>query len=234
MKLDTDNRPIEQLRRFYTKQYSDEQITSFCPPGTNSSLVRRGRAAIDALPDGATVLDLGAGAFYFTGLLQSSYKLNGIDFPNKRIVSVELVPVTKKPHLKTDAIQADGAYLPFQDNVIDLAVSNMAMDFMGDKAGADLLRVLRPGASAHINLMQLDMLPTKLEAMEPSTLSVRQRDTYDSCLYLKENNVLFEDPELLSEKYRKLGFQVASLSQGTSGGRDKWWEVELIKPLTEM
>lgn len=226
----TADRPLVQIARFYTDQYADGRITSYCPEGSNSSLLRKGQQMMETLPDGSHILDLGSGNFYFARLLQAHYKLHHAPPPHVRIISVDYARLVKPPHLKTSAVRADGAKLPFKDSVFEAVVSNLAMDYMGENAIADLLRVLKPGAKAFINLMQEGMLPSTLSRINLSELTIRQRDTYDACKYLADNRLLYNTAYPLQQKYESHGFKVHSLAMGDSQTKDKWWELEVQKP----
>lgn len=224
------DRPLSQIYRFYTGQYADGQITSYCPEGSNRSLLRKVKHMMDQLPTDSRILDLGSGNFYLARLLQVHYKLHNIPTPSVRIVSVDYARITKPTHLETDAIRADGAHLPFQDNVFEGAASNLALDYMGKEAIFDLLRVLKPGARAYINLMQRSMLPSTLSHIDSTELTLRQRDTYDACKYLADNQILHKDADSLQQQYESFGFQVLSLAAGDNQTKDKWWELEVRKP----
>lgn len=90
----------------------------------------------------ATILDLGCGTGYFSEKLRHCY-------PGADIISLDIaynMALYGKEHRGGRFICADGCYLPFQDNSMDLIFSSMAIHWFADLELAirEIKRVLRP------------------------------------------------------------------------------------------
>ncbi|OWV31521.1 malonyl-ACP O-methyltransferase BioC [Halomonas campaniensis] len=119
-----------------------------------------GQRLWDSLPHNAyKVLDLGCGTGYWTQQLAERY-------PHAQITGLDLAPgmLAQARQRYGGAVhwqQGDAAALPLSDHSVDLAFSNLALQWCRDIGAvmAELYRVLRPGGQAHITTL----LPGTLE-----------------------------------------------------------------------
>lgn len=104
--------------------------------------------SIDSLPRPARILDLGAGTGYCTARLADI-------FPEARLYALDIAPDMlhrlrarmDKRGLAIPAIQGDAERLPLADACLDLAFSNLALQWCANLPAvcADIERILRPG-----------------------------------------------------------------------------------------
>lgn len=116
------------------------------------------RATAEAAPEGGTVVDLGSGTgevLVRLAALAPSLRLTGVDVDADMVARAQrkaerMVPRTdgNRPQF----VVADAGALPFADESVDLVVSSYAVHHLPDRhaARAEILRVLKPGATAII------------------------------------------------------------------------------------
>jgi len=122
-------------------------------------LYRRVAADVAAagLPPGATVLDVGTGPGALPLLIAAQspdLSVSGVDLSAEMIArATAAAELRATPDRSPVSFQiADVADLPFEDGSVDLVVSTISMHHWADPAAGlrEILRVLRPGASAWI------------------------------------------------------------------------------------
>lgn len=91
------------------------------------------------IPEGAAVLDIGAGECKYASLL-----------PHTRYVSTDLVSSSDKHDFSRIDIVADASAIPFQNNIFDVALSLVVLEHVPDPrlTVREMARILKPGGSA--------------------------------------------------------------------------------------
>lgn len=228
--------------------------TNDSPAASRRSILQRLAAyqKIYPLTDSSVVLDLGAGR----QILEVEFEATNADIaPQFKIITLDIANITQDqlliPRYFPDAqsryrhLQADGSNLLFADNTIDAALSNMALDFMPENARKELFRVLRNGAPVFLNLHHLSGLSSNIDYLlkklqrrmirkmqfggKPSKSQEQRLSVLKHDKFLRDNNVLFSNPQDIRKAFEKYGFVVTSIEEAQND-IDKWWEVDMVKP----
>ncbi len=115
------------------------------------------RALVATLVPKGVGIDVGSG----TGFVQAN--LNYAD-----LLQVDLSPAMLV-HGQGARVACDARRLPLPDACIDFAVSNMALQWIGD--ASDLIRVMKPGARLHACVVLDGSLPELAEARDRAGLA---------------------------------------------------------------
>lgn len=244
--------PDGESRVFYTAYYNligrngknkEWENRDDSPDESRASLIRRTHPFIDSLPKGSRILDLGAGREIFEKEYDDTYGK-----PKCQIIAMDIARIPEErllahgyPH-----IQASGRQMPFPDEQFDAVISNMAFDFMLPEALPELQRVAKPGASIFLNLHHPSLLKYDIdEELNKVTRKMRyetqsrktnykklrlKRAVFLHHKHLRDNNLLFETHDQIEIYFCEGGFDVTSV-EIKSDPSDKWWEVDLVKPL---
>lgn len=217
------------LARFYSDLYDNQHERSDSPEASRTRLSRRVRNAIGSLDRSDFILDLGSGPQIVTHQILR-------DRPNEHpnIVTLDIARIPRGKLLARKKayghVRGNGNQLPFKDSSFALVFSNMALDFMGTTAIDEVDRVLIPGGRLEINLHHPSLIPENLDLLLTSRhLSRRERDTYNYWKFLRDNDILSEDPDVISHRFTSSDFILRNICLAEDG-YDKWWEVSLIKP----
>lgn len=221
--------PAPRIDDFYTSLYQSGE-KSDSPDKSRVSMARRMRVQFGELGPDDSVVSLGSGPQvierqYLSAYRDMTWKTVTLDFA--QIVAKKLL--AKKQNINHTT--AKGEFLPFQNESFSGAISNMALDFMPERAFAEIYRVLKPGSPVIVNLHHPDMIPDNLEELNKN--GEINPDVYNQWKYLKENNILFSSPEQIRDKFQRYGFRVERVALSNErdlSHEDKWWEVDLIKP----
>ena len=136
------------------------------PSGVTSSFAGVGNPhAIDRIPIGATVLDIGCGAG--TDLLLAARQTG----PSGRAIGVDMTEGMRRRALQgaaqsglthVDVRDGDATHLPVDDHSVDVVISNGVLNLVPEKerAVAEIVRVLKPGGRVQIaDIVIGEMLP---------------------------------------------------------------------------
>jgi ubiquinone/menaquinone biosynthesis C-methylase UbiE len=245
------NDPVGSEKVFYTNFYKDH--TDDSPEGSRLSLIKRARPLIETLEEGEWVLDVGAGR----QILEKEY-LQNYPAPKAKILTFDIADLKSEQLLAEDKenvfhIRGNGARLPFPDESISLAISNMAFDFMPKKARSELFRVTKPGASILFNLHHSSLVSTQnINSIEehmrklsrkifmhgdrqtPKVTSLKKEHKMAGDIlihrdYLKKSKKLSDCEEQVRQTFQRFEIQKVALGQNING---TWWEVDMKKPLS--
>jgi malonyl-CoA O-methyltransferase len=164
------------------------------------------------------VLDLGAGTGAATAALRDRFR-------KARVVAVDLAPgmlreAARHQRLfrRFDRVLADAAALPFADGTVDVAYSNLMLQWFDDPARvfAGLARVLRPGGLLVFSTFGPDTLRelrAAWDAADPAGVHVnRFIDVHDLGSALQRTG--FAEPVLDVDRVRDHHAQVVGLLRG--------------------
>lgn len=225
--------------------------TNDSPAESRKSILKRFLEGTN-LTSSSIVLDLGAGRQIVEAELEADktrrfipdftmITLDNAEIPSDQLLINIFFPerTTRYPHLIADA-----ANLPIQNNSLDAAISNMALDFMPEEAKFELFRVLKPNAPLFLNLHHPKLIPENLDQEIANikrkifqrsqrggrTRSVHKRinEVLSHHKWLRENNCLFENPNQIQNAFEQVGFTVSNINLKTDK-QDVWWEVDMIK-----
>jgi len=207
--------------------------------------MRRCDPYFSSLEQGDFILDIGAGRQIFENEYAKYREKNKSEPLNCRIITFDLADIkndqlfTNHPH-----IQADGTNLPFADGSIAGAVSNMALDFIPKEAIGELNRVLKQGASVFLNLHHEHLIPLYLDYdLNRLLKKIQDKNKFKGRIpekwlqdfavlnhrkYLRDNNILYKSEKQIREIFGQNDFKVLRATEATDG-KDKWWEVDLVK-----
>ncbi len=186
------------------------------------------------------VLDMGAGR----QALERDYLSSRNPKPEFKIVTLDIARVTNGQLLARNYPQVrhviqDGSSMEFDNDTFSLLVSNLALDFMPRTALKEAYRVLKPGRHALVNLHHPELIPEDLdeEIKRREILGYRHGRIYNKRMrtlqfwkYLRDNQILFTSPAEINQAFSSAGFGVECVKEA-SDREDKWWEVDLIKPV---
>lgn len=223
-----EKNPREVQVSFYSDFYRKNKSDS--PDASRTSLLRRSVPHMSGLGGEDYVLELGSGR----QILTREYLRDRQAQPSFTVVTLDIAEITRKQLLAGESlsvshIRADGGRLPFQSGKFALVVSSMALDFMGEEAIPEVHRVLKPGGRAEINLHHPNLIPKDLDQLlVRRKIPKAERTVLEYWLYLREQEVLTSDPELLRGRFVKNGLAVEKLVEAHDS-HDTWWEVSLRK-----
>ncbi|HBH46854.1 MAG: hypothetical protein A2445_01110 [Candidatus Jacksonbacteria bacterium RIFOXYC2_FULL_44_29] len=151
-------------------------------------------------------------------------------------------------------LQADANEMPFKDNTFGIAVSNLALDFIGYEAIREMKRVLKEGGRAIINLHHKDMLMPSREELDKeirqikidlsqtsqvdveSVIDARQErlKLLEFWEALDRNDKLFKNRNQILDIFGDFGFQIDELNfkydaSDPAEAKNWWWELVLTK-----
>lgn len=109
-------------------------------------------AALMLLRDGAKVVDIGCGTGFFAELAQERpWAIHGVDIAEG---------MCREASKRGFVAQADAQALPFADGSMDVAVSSLCLQWVGDIGAAmrEMARVVKPGGRAIIATLGPDSL----------------------------------------------------------------------------
>lgn len=218
------------LNKFYSDLYGNRHERSDSPEQSRTSLSRRVRNTIGSLDRSDFILDLGSGPQIVTHQILR-------DRPNEHpnIITLDIAKIPRGKLLARKKayghIRGSGNQLPFGNNSFALVFSNMALDFMGTVAIDEVDRVLMPGGRLEVNLHHPSLIPGDLDLLLTLRhLGRRERDTYNYWKFLRDNEILNENPDVISRRFTDCGFILRNIYLAEDAC-DKWWEVSLVKSL---
>lgn len=231
---------------FYRTLYNHNQEKSDSPDRSRRTLVREARRHISALTKQDYVLDLGSGPQIFERLFfqsnQSSEKPRALrrraDKPKPTFITVDRADI--EPHNllmrsshRVQHIQASGEALPLPDEMFGVVVSNMALDFMGDKAITEMHRVMKTGAHALVRLHHPSLFPENpQELLASSRIPNNEKAPIAFWEVLRERGALTADQAEVYRRFATAGFDIQDLRLGEDH-KDFWWELDLVKSPTD-
>lgn len=220
--------PRNKLAGFYSKFYGKHKSDS--PDTSRASLLRRAHPYMSELTAGKFVLEVGSGRQIVT----RQYLRDRFTRFTFTMVTLDIAELRRKQLLAKDSanvthVRADGTHLPFQTDSFSLVMSNMALDFMGEEAIAELFRVLKPQGRAEVNLHHPSLIPDNLDKLLTSRkASKTERAVLEHWDYLRTNHILTSEPDILLAKFTRHGFSITRLEEAKDS-TDTWWELSIRK-----
>ncbi len=228
--------PVGESHAFYSLYYRLEKSDS--PVKSRESMISRMSASISNLSSNDIVLDIGSGI----QILEAEYvALNGL--PKLKFVTLDISEPDSRQRLLTpnlEHIVASGTNVPFTDNSVSLAVSNMALDFIPKNALQEIARILKPGAQLLLNMHHPSLIPPDLnrrirsleqklrfQTRPADEKQVLKRASLQHKRYLKDNDVLYKSSDQIRETFEQYGFKIQRIEQAFGG--DTWWEADMSK-----
>lgn len=250
---ETDNRRKRKQEIFDSRWADAERNTNDSPLESRRSILQRFING-SSLSRETVVLDLGAGR----QILEADFEAARESFciPKFALVTLDIADIVEKQLLTREYfpksnnyhhVQADGASLPFTTSSIDVAISNMALDFMPEKARQELFRVLKNGAPLFLNLHHPSKIPpdyylnekiatlarqmwTKIEkGGKPTTSQERRMEVLKHNKFLKDYRILFERDADIRKAFEESGFTVKRVNTNSDRISNTWWEVDAVK-----
>lgn len=235
----------EEIHAFYSSLYKTEVEDS--PDESRVSLIRRLRQQIISNSTQNLILDLGAGR----QILERDYAQQTLkkEQPlNCHFFTVDLADIDERqllaPSFLCTHFKADGSNLPFSDGKFDVAISNMALDFMGPQAVDEVHRVLVSNGHAFFNFHHPLLIPPDIDNLVAkayrkiahktkyqgtiSEQSIRRLKVLLHHKYLKDHNILFQSTDQIVSTLSSHGFSIDRVLEA-SASYEKWWEVDAIK-----
>jgi len=130
-------------------------------------------------------------------------------------------------------INADSVHLPFAHETFQIAISNMALDFMPRETIDELYRVMQPNAHIFLNLHHPDLIYGELSKFEPrfNELQPSQQETVLFWRYLVDQQMLYHSEDECLNVFQERGFQINHIRQNQEGymTNDKWWEIDMVR-----
>lgn len=248
-KLATTKQPTDiDYGTFYTRYYKTEDDDS--PPGSRRSLVRRMHRVAALSPVQLIGIDVGAGK----QILEKDYweylKCKKLT-PNIWMHTLDIAEIDQKDLLADPSWTfhhiADCRDLTreFSSQTFDIAISNMALDFVGEQGVRELRRVLKPTAPVLLNLHHPIPLFKDLDGRitrAQKRMGIQRRfgsnirnclelemDTLKHHSSLRDRKVLFESANEAGDFFEGEGFIVYRAEEGRRFN-ERWWEVDMQKP----
>lgn len=242
---------------FYETNVSDTS------PESRRSIIIRLNGAIPGMRRGGVILNLGSGrqpledehikefgvpgiVYSETGAYVHAYNFLTVDHA---ALDEDQLLAREAPHVSH--IRASGDKLDMiADASIDIAISNLALDFMPREAVAELYRVLVPGGKVFLNLsnsrlvtsdnlddsfarLNKKMFGNKWNRRKPQkTKDVQELLMLRNRRMLRDAHWLFEDKDQIRNAFTAYGFSVTCITpfQEQDKDRSRLWEVDLQKP----
>ena len=119
---------------------------------------------VGIVPIPTFILDVGVGTGWFTGRLKNY-------FPEARVVGIDfaegMVEAARNREKDFAILQADAHQMPFQKNIFELIVSNLAYQWVGDlpKAFADCHAILKKEGKLYLTMFGHDTFQELFEAL---------------------------------------------------------------------
>lgn len=222
------------LEDYYSALYRYE--TSDSPDLSRQQISRSVRNWMLSHPEGGNIVDIGSGPQSIEGtiridilnnpLLRSrvdKYKLFSMDLAD---IAPERLLRQRAQSLNLHHTRADARNLPLSDCSINLAVSNMCLDFVGDRGFQEVARVLEPNGTFIFTLHH----PSLWKGVD---LENPRSEVASFWRYLRDQNLLFENEDRVSEElYRNglLSLEVKLLEERLSQhSSNTFWYVEGIR-----
>lgn len=216
-------------QQFVQEHYSHSYVTEKedSPDASRVSLRRRLREVSGYLLADDNVLDLGAGRQIFEREYRQVYTAENFNF-----VTLDFANIKNKKLLgkKGDShVRAAGDKLPFADETFAAVVSSMALDFMPTGAISEMVRVMRPGGRAFVNLHHRDLIKSNLNVLASRRkLGKKAAEVQEFFEHLAANEVLYKNAEDIKNSFESAGLKVIDVKLQNDSS-DKWWEVDLVK-----
>lgn len=237
MSSDILEHPQNTLNEFYDHIYDRRKDKHDSPEISRVRMQRKLIHEIETSRFGTKILNIGSGPQALEKQLMNAYPIQYqvetndkekdvvMKKPKYTLFSVDIADFKttltrgKAPHVRGDATR-----LPFASESIDIACSNLAIDFLPDTAMLEALRVLKPSGIAFFHFHHPDMIPEDLN----NVINPLVRKFWG---YLKETKKLYESPKQILEHLISLGFMLEPEDIYLANDRiDKWWEVRAAKP----
>ena len=109
----------------------------------------------------------------------------------------------------------------------------MALDYMPKEAIREIYRVTVPNGRVFLNLHHPSIIPPNLDmllfpSMYDTNIPGRNRDVLEFWRILRDNGILYKNPDEIIAEFNRYGFRVERVGVGDDG-TDKWWKVDLVK-----
>lgn len=249
-KLDIATRPTNiDYGAFYTRYYKTENDDSSV--GSRWSLIRRMHQVIAASPIQLIGLDIGAGKQILERGYQQYLEHRKLA-PNVWMHTLDIAEIDQND-LLTDSswtfhhiIDCRDLTREFSSQTFDIAISNMALDFVGEQGVKELRRVLKPTAPVLLNLHHPIPLFKDLDGRitrAQKRMGIQRRfgsnirnclelemDTLKHHSSLRDRKVLFESANEAGDFFEGEGFIVYRAEEGRRFN-ERWWEVDMQKPV---
>ncbi len=166
-----------------------------------------------------SILDIGSGPQPLEQYFTTMYK-DETYFTKLNMFSMDIAEINPKNLLSsknTQHIQADARALPFVDKSMDIIVSNMAIDFLPEKALIEVSRILKKGGSVFFNF---------------HSLSPNELWDYQSAIaeYERRYSMVTWGKEMVKAKFNQYGFEIVEIVNKIDiEWREKWLEIEAVK-----
>lgn len=241
--------PVAEARESYSRYYAIiEEPDS--PPMSRRSLIERLYPHTVTLPVHKWILDIGAGRQVLEQEYDAYLDKKGI-WSHCEIITLDIANLKAAqllgggfPH-----VQASGDLLPFPDNTFPLVVSNMALDFMSPQAKKELYRVVEAGGRVFLNLHH-PSLAYGSDDLRREFHSLLKRAQYRKTngrpltdrhllrlaavahrMYMAKTNRYYSSKMHIAEDFSLAGFRVERTAFNEDNEGNKWWEVDMVKPV---
>lgn len=139
---------MSQVKRRIRQSFASASVTYDCVAKLQATAGLTLLQSVSKVNKSDVVLDLGCG----TGFLSQSLKANGVSVPGHIIaldIAMPMLTLARKKLGDSHAkyVCADAEHLPFVNHSVDLVVSNFALQWCENLAGAlgEVKRILKPG-----------------------------------------------------------------------------------------
>lgn len=129
-----------------------------------------GREALNALPEGGVVLDIGCGSALAADQLQArSAHYVGVDFGGHHIESAAKRYRDYSGPLRTSFVRGDGERLPVADGTVDVVIFTEVIEHLlrPELAVWEIARVLRPGGTLVMTTNNASEMPLRFPLFNP-------------------------------------------------------------------
>lgn len=219
----------EQLvTNVYSRYWQREKVHG--PDEARTSLARRMRPEVIKLGPEDYVLDLGAGRQAMERQLLRNWRrqisCNFVTFDIAELRNSQLLGRSN-----VAPVRGSGAHLPFKDGVFSAAMSSMGLELMPTGAIPELARVLKAGASAHLNVLHPSISSWKRDdLLKPHQHLKRNDQMYRDFWshYAREDNVFGKGDAAIEDVLEEFGFDVSRIDTVRSHNTS-WIEIDAIR-----
>ncbi len=212
----------------YSNYWQREKVHG--PDEARTSLARRVRPVLTALETTDFVLDLGAGRQAMERQIMRNWRKQiDCNFVTFDIAELKASQLLRRSSVMP--IRGSGAHLPFRNGVFSAAISSMGLELMPTEAIPELARVLKSGASAHLNVLHPSISSWKRDDLLKPTQYARKNDKMYSDFwghYARENNVFGKGDAIIEDVLQEFGFDIERIETVRSHNTS-WIEIDATR-----
>lgn len=219
----------EQLvTNVYSSYWQREKVHG--PDEARTSLARRMRPEFVKLGPSDFVLDLGAGRQAMERQILRNWRKQ----INCTFVTFDIAEIKASQLLRRSSVmpvRGSGAHLPFRDGVFSAAMSSMGLELMPTGAIPELARVLKPGASTHLNVLHPSISSWKRDDLLKPAQHARKNDKMYADFwshYAREDNVFGKGEANIEDVLQEFGFEVNRIDTVRSHNTS-WIEIDATR-----